>query len=252
MISLQDNIWNNIKLDSIEGDYIEFGIFKGKSLFHSFSTAKKNKIIHNRIFWGLDSFEGFPTENHSFYTSKNFDVSYEKVIKQFSKYENIKIKKGYFSQSLNNKNISEINKIAFAFVDCDIYESSLDVFDFLKKRMTNGGFIMIDDYTSIDNNGNTISKSFLSNFEINKNVYVGEADVLGQRVKKGEGRIGLKKDWDKFMWFEINPDYNMFLEELEHFLIRTFASILKNDVDIEPIINSKIKLVNRQLRKKKI
>ena len=167
-----NNIWNNIKLDSIEGDYIEFGIFKGKSLFHSFSTAKKNKIIHNRIFWGLDSFEGFPAENHSFYTSKNFDVSYEKVIKQFSKYENIKIKKGYFSQSLNNKNISEINKIAFAFVDCDIYESSLDVFDFLKKRMTNGGFIMIDDYTSIDNNGNTISKSFLSNFEINKNVYV--------------------------------------------------------------------------------
>ena len=120
-----NNIWNNIKLDSIEGDYIEFGIFKGKSLFHSFSTAKKNKIIHNRIFWGLDSFEGFPAENHGFYTSKNFDVSYEKVIKQFSKYENIKIKKGYFSQSLNNKNISEINKIAFAFVDCDIYESSL-------------------------------------------------------------------------------------------------------------------------------
>ena len=77
-------------------------------------------------------------------------------------------------------------------------------------------------------------------------------ESVRKRVKKGEGRIGLKKDWDKFMWFEINPDYNMFLEELEHFLIRTFASILKNDVDIEPIINSKIKLVNRQLRKKKI
>jgi len=66
----------------------------------------------------------------------------------------------------------QINKIAFAFVDCDIYESSEDVFVYLQKRMTNGGFIMIDDYTSIDNNGNTISKSFLSNFEINKNVYV--------------------------------------------------------------------------------
>lgn len=37
-----------------------------------------------------------------------------------------------------------------------------------------------------------------------------------------------------------------------HFLIRTFASMLTNDVDIEPIINSKIKLVNRQLRKNKI
>ena len=102
------------------------------------------------------------------------------------------------------------------------------------------------------NNKNRNNVIYILYHSINKNVYVGKADVLGRRVKKGEGRIGLKKDWDKFMWFEINPDYNMFLEELEHFLIRTFASILKNDVDIEPIINSKIKLVNRQLRKKKI
>ena len=167
-----NNIWNNIKLDSIEGDYIEFGIFKGKSLAHSFSVAKKNKIIKNRKFWGLDSFEGFPAENHSFYTAKNFEVSYEKVIRQFKKYENIKIEKGYFSEVLSNDHMMQINKIAFAFVDCDIYESSEDVFVYLQKRMTNGGFIMIDDYTSIDNNGNTISKSFLSNFEINKNVYV--------------------------------------------------------------------------------
>ena len=102
------------------------------------------------------------------------------------------------------------------------------------------------------NNKNRNNVIYILYHSINKNVYVGKADVLGQRVKRGEGRIGLKKDWDKFMWFEINPDYNMFLEELEHFLIRTFASILKNDVDVEPIINSKIKLLNRQLRKKKI
>ena len=71
-------------------------------------------------------------------------------------------------------------------------------------------------------------------------------------LQKSEWLESIIKDWDKFMWFEVNPEYNMFLEELEHFLIRTFASMLNNDVDIEPIINSKIKLVNRQLRKKKI
>ena len=102
------------------------------------------------------------------------------------------------------------------------------------------------------NNKNRNNVIYILYHSIEKNVYIGKADVLGQRVKKGEGRIGLKKDWDKFMWFEVNPEYNMFLEELEHFLIRTFASMLNNDVDIEPIINSKIKLVNRQLRKKKI
>ena len=101
-------------------------------------------------------------------------------------------------------------------------------------------------------NKNRNNVIYLLYHSTNRDIYIGKADVLGQRVKKGEGRVGLKSDWDKFMWFEINPDYNMFLEELEHFLIRTFASMLSNDVDIEPIINSKIKLVNRQLRKKKI
>lgn len=85
-----------------------------------------------------------------------------------------------------------------------------------------------------------------------KNIYIGKANNFGDRVQKGEGRVGLSSQWDKFMWFEINPEYNMFLEELEHFLIRAFASTLKNQLDIEPIIDSKIELVNRQLKKNKI
>lgn len=82
-----------------------------------------------------------------------------------------------------------------------------------------------------------------------KNLYVGKANRLGSRVKEGKGRVGLKSDWDKFMWFEINPDYNVFLEELEHFLIRTFASVLENQLDVEPVIDSKIALVNKQLKR---
>ena len=42
------------------------------------------------------------------------------------------------------------------------------------------------------------------------------------------------------------------LEELEHFLIRTFASILDNQLDVETVIKSKIELVNKQLKKNKI
>lgn len=83
-------------------------------------------------------------------------------------------------------------------------------------------------------------------------LYVGKANNFGDRVQEGHGRVGLKKDWDKFMWFEINPEYNVFLEELEHFLIRAFASTLDNELNIEPVITSKIKLVNRQLKKNKI
>ena len=31
------------------------------------------------------------------------------------------------------------------FIDCDIYESSLDVFKHIDKKIVKGGFLMIDD-----------------------------------------------------------------------------------------------------------
>jgi len=164
-------IWNNIKLDEIKGDYFEFGIYKGKSLYHSFKTARKLGLIQ-RKFWGLDSFEGFPFENHSFYRKENFQVSHTKVESNFKKYKNIKIKKGFFEKVLTDKEVLGVKQISFAFIDCDIFESSESVFKFLKTRMAIGGFVMIDDFTSLDKNGNSIAKSFSNHFQINKDVTI--------------------------------------------------------------------------------
>ena len=158
-------IWNNIKLDSIQGDYIEFGIFKGKSLYHSVKTAKKINAEKNITFWGLDSFEGFPVENHEFYKAKNFKASKSKVKNSFNKYKNVKIIDGYFEDTLSSDELQNIENISFAFIDCDIYESAQVAFKFIKSKMTKGGFIMIDDFTSIDKNGNYIAKSFFDIFD---------------------------------------------------------------------------------------
>ena len=57
------------------------------------------------------------------------------------------------------------DKFCFAFIDCDIYESAEVAFKYIKEKMAPGGFIMIDDFTSIDKNGNYIAKSFFSIFE---------------------------------------------------------------------------------------
>jgi hypothetical protein len=165
------NIWTNIKLDKIDGDYIEFGIFKGKSLYHSYKTYKKIFQSNEINFYGLDSFDGFPIENHHFYRKENFKTSYEKVSRQFKKYRNIKIFKGFFEEVVSAKELEELKKISFAFIDCDIYESSQVAFKYLKPRMAQGGFIMIDDFTSIDENQNTIMKAFFEVFELNKEVH---------------------------------------------------------------------------------
>lgn len=165
------NIWVNINLDNIEGDYIEFGIFKGKSLYHSYKSYKKVCNLDGVTFYGLDSFDGFPNENHHFYRRENFKTSYEKVFRQFKKYRNIKIFKGFFDEVISVKELDELKKISFAFIDCDIYESSQVAFKYLKPRMAQGGFIMIDDFTSIDENKNTIMKAFFEVFELNKEVH---------------------------------------------------------------------------------
>jgi|TARA_B100001094_G_C18090401_1_gene750097 O-methyltransferase len=174
-------IWNNVKLDSIQGNYIEFGIFKGKSLIHSYKTYKnifqKNPTIN---FYGLDSFEGFPVENHNFYNSANFAVSSKKVIKSFKKYDQIKIFDGYFDEVINSEETLLDQQFSFVFIDCDIYESSLDIFEYIKGKVSNGGFIMIDDFTSIDTNGNSIQKAFEKNFIINKDVVLFDFYSNGQ------------------------------------------------------------------------
>ncbi len=173
-------IWNNIKLDDIEGDYIEFGIFKGKSLLHSIKTYKQFFNSNDKItFYGLDSFDGFPSDNHNFYNSNNFSTSYAKVTKTFAKYRNVKIIKGFFSDVLKNEEFHK-NVYSFVFIDCDIYESSLDVFKHIDKKIVKGGFLMIDDFTSIDKNGNSIYKAF--NETLNQDEYVYFTSYSNGRV----------------------------------------------------------------------
>lgn len=166
-------------MDNIKGDYLEFGILKGKSLLHSYKCAKK-LVLKNRNFYGFDSFEGFPTENHDFFISDNFAVNYKKVESTFKKFKNIYIVKGFFEETLKKDSVKHIENISFVFIDCDIYESALSIFPYLKNRMNPGSFIMIDDFSSIDKNGNSIFKAFSNHFVIGKDCILYDIYSNGQ------------------------------------------------------------------------
>ena len=75
--------------------------------------------------------------------------------------------------------------------------------------------------------------------------YVGKADKFGSRIKKGQGRKGLDKDWDRFMFFELDPEMASMIEQIEDFAIRLFSSILDNDLGVKPLKTKKQKLVNK-------
>ena len=72
-------------------------------------------------------------------------------------------------------------------MDCDLAISSEPVFKFIKNRLENGAFIILDDYFNIDEEGGSIRKEFLKSFEINKDVFqfstYGVGGVVYQYIK---------------------------------------------------------------------
>ena len=172
-----------IKQDNIEGDYIEFGIFKGKSLYHVWRCINKLNL-KNMNLYGLDSFEGFPVENHELYTKENFKTSYDNVNKFFSNKNKVNVVKGFFQNSIKTSKMQEISNVSFAFIDCDIYESSIPIFQYLEEKVSLGGFIMIDDFTSIDANQNSIYKAWKENKYFENNFVYYSSYSNGQVFRK--------------------------------------------------------------------
>ena len=163
----------SINIDDIQGEYCEFGCFTGACLNHALNTHRVYMKNRKMMFYGFDSFEGFPVEVHKEFKSENFRNDYEMVKKLESKFSNCKVIKGFFESSLKDKEVlSSINKISLAFIDCDLAISSKSVFEFIKPRMSNGSYIMIDDYYNIDKNGESIFGTIKDFFEVDKNIFV--------------------------------------------------------------------------------
>ena len=175
-----------IDMDKIDGCYCEFGCFTGAALKHVIKLTSQSKFLSKKKTYGFDSFKGFPEEVHSEFKSENFISNYDDV-KKLEKKTNgrCKIVKGYFDESLKSLELNnEIKNISLAFIDCDLAVSSQPVFEFIKKKLVHGSFIVIDEYYFIDKNGGSIRKEFLKKFEMNKNVFLFSTYGLGGAVFK--------------------------------------------------------------------
>lgn len=156
----------NAFMDSIEGDYLEFGTFTGSSLNHSINCYKKIYKNQNIKIYSFDSFQGFPEENHKIFKSEDYIGNYSNALKIASKYKNCKIIKGFFKDTLNDDSLkNEIKKISIVFIDCDLAISSTDIFEFIKPRLNYGAFIIIDDFFNIDFNKKSIRNELYKKFD---------------------------------------------------------------------------------------
>ena len=134
----------------LEGDYVELGCYKGDT----------SLVLADIIFSGphrlfiYDSFEGLPekTDLDASEAGKDFTAGALAVSKREVKERFLRaglpvpvIKKAWFSE-LGDDDLPE--KIAFAFLDGDLYESIRDSLKLVEGKMVKGGIIMVHDYNN--------------------------------------------------------------------------------------------------------
>ncbi|WP_298510432.1 TylF/MycF/NovP-related O-methyltransferase [uncultured Kordia sp.] len=141
--------------EGIEGDFIETGVWRGgctifmRALLKSYGDTK-------RSVWVADSFSGMPKPNKKEYPAdKKYDLSMWKTLavtadevrENFKRFdlldEKVKFLEGWFSETLPK---APIEKLAMIRLDGDLYESTMDALKSLYHKLSDGGFIIVDDY----------------------------------------------------------------------------------------------------------
>jgi hypothetical protein len=141
-------------------DYLEFGTFRGKSFVAFFRAAEKYGVEDMRFF-GFDSFEGLPetptcarpNENtrKGEFAAGNYACSQEEftdiLIRNGVDMERVTLIPGFYHQTLTEALKSELAiKAGIVNIDCDIYESTVDVLSFVTSFLSNGSLLLFDDW----------------------------------------------------------------------------------------------------------
>lgn len=141
----------------LPGDYLEFGCFEGASIIRAMRFARTFGPEAMR-FYAFDSFRGLPrvrgaddNDNCIFregdYTCSRED--FDRAIRAARvDRSHLTIIEGWYRDTLTPHARTElpIRKAAVVWIDCDLYESTVPVLDFITPYMQDGTFIVFDDW----------------------------------------------------------------------------------------------------------
>jgi O-methyltransferase len=142
------NMWHLVRqvlAYDVEGDLVELGCNEGtSSILISKLLAETGSSKKLMLF---DSFEGLPstkTIDGLAYTRGDLATTEDVVRHNFQKYKLPlpEIHKGWFNQTLT----ALPDKICFAYLDGDLYDSIMVSLEHVYPRMTKGSICLIDDY----------------------------------------------------------------------------------------------------------
>jgi O-methyltransferase len=175
--SVLDNALGIQMVNQVEGDYLEFGIFRGDRLTQAYESAvflanyvnaRKDpylakmsaKNLEQMRFFGFDSFEGLPKANEidiakgqeEWIGEGGFNAGLDEVKKLLPKKGlqsgRIQLVKGWFNESLTpeNKQKLGLQAAAIVYIDSDYYESAVPALEFVTDLLVDGSILIFDDW----------------------------------------------------------------------------------------------------------
>ena len=145
-VKVLDVITNNV-----EGSIVECGTYKGGCLAIMAKFAYPERKV-----WGFDTFDGIPrpsekdgscasARGHKGDLAATVEDVYDSLDTVSSPKDHVTLVKGLFQDTIKEKK-SEIGKIAVLRLDGDWYDSTKVCLDEFYDQVSDGGWIIIDDY----------------------------------------------------------------------------------------------------------
>ncbi len=148
------NAFAALQVNGISGDYAEFGCHTGGSFQAAYHSM--HEVGADRHMWAFDSWQSLP-DDHPLDTHPgwllgvggaggvdNFHAACARNGVPRDAYTPVE---GYYSESLPPIGATGApTDIAMAYIDCDLYSSTVAVLEFLAPRLKHGMIVAFDDY----------------------------------------------------------------------------------------------------------
>jgi hypothetical protein len=140
---------------NVPGDLIETGVWRGGSCILMRAILMAYGDAHRKV-WVADSFDGLPPSNENLYPADagsefhnyvELVVSLDEVKNNFRNYglldNQVEFLKGWFKDTLPSAPIDQLSLIR---LDGDMYESTMDALQALYPKLSDNGYVIVDDY----------------------------------------------------------------------------------------------------------
>jgi hypothetical protein len=140
------DLLSSVQAKGIPGDVLEVGAYEGGN---ALSLITAGAVPPDRMYFIMDSFEGFPDLSSNDPTSKQKGdyktaALYEEIFDKFAIHSRVSVVKGFVPDSFAR--LPARSTFCLSFYDCDLYQPAKDTFAYAWERTSAGGYMVVHDY----------------------------------------------------------------------------------------------------------